>query len=254
MSQYRDASEVRIGGVAPTSVASRLSRLTAYVAAAASATSAGAAIHSQTGLSIKVGYVGGSGNAVSNTAAITGAGGGTVLTLNGVASYGAVGTNFRRWAAITGAGVAFRTLSQSASVGNLNGGLPVAYGATWSTPGRTSGSFADWRQFGTAAQGGVNLSTSAWSDFQQVDGGTTWYMLFRFTQSSQTVYGWLAFTATIDGFGGSSSNYIQITGWGWDDSGSQIAAGFTGTAVPGGGGLFALAIGAAGLRGRRRSR
>jgi hypothetical protein len=45
---------------------------------------------------------------------------------------------------------------------------------------------------------------------------------------------------------------MQITGWGWDDSGSPIAAGFTGTAVPGGGGLFALAIGAAGLRGRRR--
>ncbi|MHC4832426.1 MAG: SDR family NAD(P)-dependent oxidoreductase, partial [Planctomycetota bacterium] len=132
-----------------------------------------------------------------------------------------------RWAAITGAGVAFRTLSQSASVGNINGGLPVGYGATWSAAGRNTGEFLDWRAFGTAAQGGVNLSTSAWSDFQQVDGGTTWYMLFRFTQSSQTVYGWLSFTATIDGFGGSSSNYIQITGWGWDDSGSQIAAGFT---------------------------
>ena len=230
----------------------RLARLAAYVAAAASATSASAAIYSQSGLSIDVGYVGSSSNAVNNTVSITGAGGATVLTLNGVANYGAVGTNFRRWAAVTGAGVAFRTLSQSASVGTINGGLPVAYGANWGSPGRNSTEFVDWRAFGSGAQGGVNFSSSAWSDFQQAGNGSTWYMLFRFTQSSQTVYGWLAFTATIEGFGGSSSNFIRITGWGWDDTGAQIGAGFTGLAVPGGGALAAIAAGAAGLRSRRR--
>ena len=250
MSEARETQATRLEAVlAPT----RLARLAAYAAAAASATSAGAAIYSQTGLSIDVGFVGSPSNAVSNTVAITGAGGATVLTLNGVANNTAVGgSNFRRWAAVTGAGVAFRSLSQSASVGTINGGLPVAYGANWSAAGRNSTEFVDWRAFGSGGQGGVNLSTSAWSDFQQVGGGSTWYMLFRFTQSSQTVYGWLAFTATIEGFGGSSSNFIRITGWGWDDTGAQIGAGFTGLAVPGGGALAAIAAGAAGLRSRRR--
>lgn len=230
----------------------RLARLAAYAAAAAGAMPAGAAIYSQTGLAIDVGYVGSSSNAVSNNVTITGAGGATVLTLNGVANYGAVGTNFRRFAGLGAAGVVFRTVSQSASVGNINGGLPVAYGANWAAPGRTAGQFVDQRAFATGAQGGVNLSTSNWSDFQQVAGGSTWYMLFRFTHASQTVYGWVGFTATIQGIGSSSSNYIRITGWGWDDGGSQIGAGFTSSVVPGGGALLALAAGAAGVRGRRR--
>ena len=234
-----------------------LARLAAYAATAtsvASAARAGAAIYSQTGLSIDVGFVGSSSNAVSNNVTITGGGGATVLTLNGAANYGAVGTNFRRWAGLSGAGVSFRTVSQTASVGNIAGGLPVAQGATWAAPGRASGQFLSFRQFGTGTQGGVNLSTSAWSDFQQVGGGSTWYMLFRFTHASQTVYGWLSFTAQIDGFGGTSDNYLQITGWGWDDSGAAIAAGFTATAIPGGGALATLAAGAAGLRGRRGRR
>lgn len=230
----------------------RLARLAAYAAAAAGAMPAGAAIYSQTGLDLKVGYVGGV--ATNNAVTITGAGGATVLTLNGVANFGAVGTNFRRWAGLAGAGAAFRTVSQSASVGNIRGGLPVAYGANWAAPGRTQGQFVDWRAFATGNQGGLNLSTSAWSDFQQVAGGSTWYMLFRFTHASQTVYGWLGFTATVQGAGATSSNYMQITGWGWDDGGTQLAAGITGQAIPGGGALLALAVGAAGVRGRRRGR
>ena len=234
----------------------RLARLAAYAAtaaSAASAASAGAAIYAQTGLDLKVGYV--AGVATNQTITLTGAGGATVLALNGVAKYTAVGaSNFRRWASVAGGGAQFKTIVQSASVGNIGGGLPVGYGQTWLAPGRTSGQFADWRQFGTAGQGGVNLSTSNWSDFQQVDGGTTWYMLFCFTHSSQTVYGWLSFTATIEGIGATSSNYMQITGWGWDDGGGYLPAGFTASAIPGGGGLMALMLGAAGVRGRRRSR
>jgi hypothetical protein len=74
---------------------------------------------------------------------------------------------------------------------------------------------------------------------------------------TQDVYGRLSFTATIDGFvgiGGTADNYMQITGWGWDDSGSALGAGVTAAAVPGGGALAALAMGAAGVRGRRRTR
>jgi hypothetical protein len=237
-----------------TSSSPRLARLAAYAATAASgaaAASAGAAIYSQTGLDLKVGFV--AGVATNQTITLTGAASAAVLTLQGVAKNTAVGTNFRRWASVAGGGAQFKTIVQSASVGNIGGGLPVGYGRTWLAPGRTSGSFADWRQFGTAGQGGVNLSTSNWSDFQQVDGGTTWYMLFCFTQASQTVYGWLSFTATIEGIGATSNNYMQITGWGWDDGGGYLPAGFTASAIPGGGGLLALAIGAAGLRGRRRN-
>ncbi|MGA0871391.1 MAG: hypothetical protein ACO38V_08840 [Phycisphaerales bacterium] len=254
MSEMQDMVKVRLDELAVTPTVSRLARLAAYTAAAAGATSAGAAIYSQTGLSIDVGFVGGGSNAVNNTVAITGAGGATALILNGVANYSATGMNFRRWAGVTGAGAAFRTVSQSASVGNIAGGLPVAYGANWGAPGRSSTEFADWRAFGTGAPGGLNFSTSAWSDFQQAGDGSTWYLLFRFTQSSQAVYGWLAFTATIEGFGGSSSNFIRITGWGWDDTGALIGAGFTGSAIPGGGALAALAAGAVGLRSRRRQR
>ena len=250
MSEARETRPVRLD---ETPANSRLARLAAYMAAAAGATSAGAAIYSQTGLSIDVGYVGGSSNATSNAVNITAAGGATVLALNGVANYAAVGgSNFRRSVLLTGAGVVFRTLSQSASVGNINGGLPVRYGATWSASGRHSTEFVDWRAFGSGGQGGLNLSTSNWSDFQQVAGGQTWYLLFRFTHSSTTMYGWLSFTATVDGFGASSDNFIRVTGWGWDDSGLALAAGVTATAIPGSGALAALTVGASGLRMRRR--
>jgi hypothetical protein len=233
--------------------AARIARLAAYAAAAASALPAGAAIYSQTGLDLKVGFV--AGVATNQTITLTGAASVPVLTLSGVAKSTAVGaSNFRRWASVAGVGAQFKTIVQSASVGNIDGGLPVGYGQTWNAPGRTAGQFADWQQFGTAAQGGVNLSTSNWSDFQQVAGGTTWYMLFCFTHASQTVYGWLSFTATIEGIGATSDNYMQITGWGWDDGGGFLPAGFTTAAIPGGTGLAGLALGAAGLRGRRRSR
>ena len=82
--------------------------------------------------------------------------------------------------------------------------------------------------------------------------GQTWYLLFQFTDGAASGdYGWISFTANVNGFGNSS---ITITGWGWDDSGATIGAGVTASAVPGGAGLAALACGAIGLRGRRRSR
>ena len=83
--------------------------------------------------------------------------------------------------------------------------------------------------------------------------GQTWYLLFKTTGSDgfEGNYGWLSFAGYADG---TTNSYITITGWGWDDTGSTIAAGQTAgsTAVPGLGGLAALAIGAGGLRGRRQ--
>ena len=247
----REAPSEPLGSTPIRHTGPRLVRLAAYAAAAAGAAPAAATIYSQTGLDLKVGYVGGV--ATNNNVTITGAGGATVLTLSGVANYGAVGTNFRRWAALSGGGAQFRSLSQIASVGAIKGGVPVSYGKTWSATSRASASFNDFNAFGTGNQGGLNISTSFWSDFQQAAGGSTWYMLFRFNDGTKDVYGWLSFTATIQGIGGTADNYMQITGWGWDDSGSALGAGVTATAIPGGGALAALAMGAAGVRGRRRT-
>ena len=222
------------------------------VLAAAGADSVEAAVHSETGLDLPVGVVGGV--STDRTLAITDGGGATVASLSWRSSYATtVGGNWLRRVAATGAGVAFRTLSQSALVGTLRGGVPVASGASWSATGRTSGEFIGVGGFGIGGDGGIQLSTSAWSDFQQVAGGGVSYLLFRFAHGGGDAYGWISFAATIEGFGG-DDNLVRITGWGCDDSGEPIAAGFTGQAVPGGGLATLAAAGAVGLRRRRRRR
>jgi MYXO-CTERM domain-containing protein len=45
---------------------------------------------------------------------------------------------------------------------------------------------------------------------------------------------------------------VTVYSWSYDDTGAAIT--IAPTAIPGGAGLAALAFGAAGLRGRRRSR
>lgn len=233
--------------------AARLERFAILAAASLAGTGAGAAdaaVHSTTGLDLRAGLVGGV--STNRTLAITDGGGATVASLSLQSAYtSTVGGNWMRRVAITGAGVAFRTMSQSALAGTLAGGVPVAFGASWSATGRTSGEFIDVRGFGIGNDGGVHFSTSAWSDFQQVAGGTTFYLLFRFGHGGGFAYGWLSFTATVEGFGG-ADNFVRLTGWGWDDAGEPIAAGFTGQAVPAGGVAALLAAGAAGWRRRRR--
>lgn len=233
-------------------MASRCARLQSFAALASAAVatfSAEGAVHSVTGLDVGVGLVGGI--STNRALTVTDGGGATVATLSLRSSYAAtLGGNWIRRVAITGVGVQFRTMSQSALAGTLHGGVPVLAGASWSAIGRTASEFIDLRAFGTGADGGVNLSTSAWSDFHQAAGGVTSYLLFRFSQGGNDRYGWISFTASIEGFGG-DDNLIRITGWGWDDSGQTIAAGFTGQAVPATGLAAVLASGAAGFRRRR---
>ena len=62
-------------------------------------------------------------------------------------------------------------------------------------------------------------------------------------------YGWLSFEAYIDG---TTNSTMNVTGWAFDDTGATIKAGSIGDPVPGPGGLAALALGAYGLRSRRR--
>jgi hypothetical protein len=215
---------------------------------------ADATVYSQTGLSLRIGAGG-----TDTTLTITGAGGASVGQINLISA--------GSYATITGGGIAWRGLTQSTNAGNSVwfGGIPVSAGATWNNLGRTTGEFAGTNvNFNSAAGlGDINFGSSnagGFNDDPQGVGnnGDTWYLFFRFTSGSASGdYGWLSFTAnvvgtTIGSGGSNTDSYITITGWGWDDAGGTIAAGAT--AVPGGAGLVALAVGAAGLRGRRRSR
>lgn len=227
-------------------------RLAAYsamfVPAMLLATDAAADTYSQTGLSLRIGS-GGTDTALT----ITGAGSASVGQINLVSVS-------NTYAQITGANFSWKMIRQRGGGSNWFGGVPVGAGATWSNLGRTAsgfpgsnnsiytGNFADinW---------GDDPSSPIGLDPQQVgNAGTTWYLLFKFSSGSATGnYGWLSFDANVSSTDHSQS-YITITGWGWDDSGAAIAAGSTsGPPVPGVSGLAALAIGAAGIRGRRRS-
>ena len=156
-----------------------------------------------------------------------------------------------------------RTVSVSGSWG---GGLPVAAGATFNNPGRNMNEFpGSGGTFYSGNRGTLNFSNTLTNWTQNLNAsfvndpqglgntGQTWYLLFRFWQGANAgTYGWLSFDAFVDP--ASQNDSIVVTGWGWDDSGATLAAGIGPVAVPGGTGLAALAIGAAGLRGRRRSR
>lgn len=76
--------------------------------------------------------------------------------------------------------------------------------------------------------------------------------------SSQNFYGWIEYTLQLDGAANERNQFLfTINAWAYNDvanqgiiSGQNIAAGSN--AVPGLGGLAALAIGAAGVRSRRQ--
>ena len=222
---------------------------------------ADATVYSQTGLSVTIGS--GAGQTGQQSFNITGAGGSVVGVFTG--SRVLAGTySFAKLGVRNGTGTdraLFSTISQGTTGGAFwFGGLPVNSGATWGNPGRNTTQFKGAPvTFGTATTGGINFGSNGGAttttnfDPQGVGNtGQLWYLLFKFTDGAASGdYGWISFTANVNGFGSSS---ITITGWGWDDSGATIGAGVTASAVPGGTGLAALAIGAAGLRGRRRGR
>jgi hypothetical protein len=237
------------------------------VPAAAVASSADATIYSQTGLNVQIGSASTAG--AVQTLNITGAGGATVGVLAGERSLGFIvgggGLISLSWAALAignGGGTAradFRFVTQTNSPNSTwYAGLPVNANATWNNPGRTAGEFIGNSVFITTFDAayigfGINRPGALNADPQGVGNtGKTWYLLFQFTDGAASGdYGWISFTANVVGFGNSS---ITITGWGWDDSGATIGAGVTASVIPGGTGLAALACGAIGLRGRRRSR
>jgi MYXO-CTERM domain-containing protein len=141
---------------------------------------------------------------------------------------------------------------------NWFGGLPVAEGASWNNLGRNASDFSGTNNTisYSASFGDINFGRSSSGGFgddpQNVgDSGQTWYLLFKMTGSDDNSgnYGWLSFEAYVDG---TTNSYMNVTGWAFDDTGATIEAGSIGDPVPGPGGLAALALGAYGLRSRRR--
>ena len=210
------------------------------------ASGAKADVYSQTGLSIAI-----SANSGTGSFDLTGPGGVAVVTVEFGGYFG--------YCKLRGNDLGWMGINQRSSITRdyWYGGLPVAAGATWNNPGRTAGQFTGNINSiqSNVSYGNINLGTTTGGDFNDDpmglgDTGQTWYLLFRMSHDVYTDnYGWLSFDA-YDG----DLPYITITGWGWDDTGSTIAAGATSgsTAVPGLGGLAALALGAGGLRGRRQ--
>lgn len=84
-------------------------------------------------------------------------------------------------------------------------------------------------------------------------GSTRGYLGFRFKSSGTWLYGWMDVEISSSG-SGQNTMTIQILSWAYDNTGQCVMAGVSSpSSVPGGACLAALAFGAAGLRGRRRS-
>ncbi|MGA0287938.1 MAG: hypothetical protein ACO3QA_13035, partial [Phycisphaerales bacterium] len=146
---------------------------------------------------------------------------------------------------------------------NLNGGATVGGGASFLQPaygrlpllGRRfdSGSATTNPPTNGAAIGGVDApsgGTRTTGNFLSTGGEIRGYVGFELTGLSggvSTMYGY--FDVGYDW----TTNTVTVYSWSYDDSGNPITIGPP-SAVPGGAGLAALAFGAAGLRGRRRSR
>lgn len=242
----------------PATAARRLARYAAL--APAIATPAFATIYGASGLNHEVGFGG------------TAGAGGVLFQIGGQnVTVSAQSSSGKRGVSVLVAGADFQNLSirssQNGVSGTWSGGIPVYSGASWNNIGRTTGEFAGnaGRNFSARNRGSINFSNTraSWAsnlgaafvkDPQGVGNtGQTWYLLFKFWSGAHpNTYGWLSFNAFVDP--ASQNDSIVVTGWGWDDSGTVLAAGIGPVAVPGGTGLAALAIGAAGLRGRRRSR
>jgi hypothetical protein len=128
----------------------------------------------------------------------------------------------------------FPFLVETASAGDTAGGATASQWAGWGNI-----------NVGDAVQGNSGVGA--------IFSGTSKYVMFRFDNAGTKNYGWIELKGATRSFSGGQSHYsVTIGDWAYDDSGAYIAAGATGGAVPGLGGLAALAMGAAGVRTRRQ--
>ena len=147
-----------------------------------------------------------------------------------------------------------------------------AQNGSWSSVGTAAASFfADSGSFFAMVNSGVSIgysfsgiSTPAWNfmrfsdsrmkyNYGNLDLGSGGIVGFSLTDSGDNYYGWIAYDLSM-----SEGEYtFTVNGWAYNDvanegiiAGENQAAGSS--AVPGLGGLAALAIGAAGVRSRRQ--
>ena len=187
------------------------------------------------------------------------------------------------------AGAGFKIATQAAAngrpVGGVFGGF-VGAAISWqgagsgkfrtvsnSTYGRSAGflaNFGSTQGAGSASKAVANVNRGSWStsffdlgnqaftNTNTSNPNNSRYLLFNFSVGGLTYYGWIeVLSMTVTPSNTSTNTYSVTLGrWAYDDqSGYQLFAGeIRASAVPGGAGLAALALGAAGVRGRRRSR
>lgn len=248
----------------------RRGRLTCYAVAAASASLGAAEVDAAIISSATVGWLGGTntvGGAISATPSIsdrTTFGDARLdAAFYGRVLQGSVGANPLARVALMGGrgGAAFlpNRLAADAAISStavsFHFTVPCAYSVA-----NTNGPFQPHH-------GGVVL---AWSLAPGTGAASVrGYLGFRLPDgASGFYYGWFDVTVSRDGTGhaggivgsttyqpvGTPSNFsLTIHAWAYDDTGAGILAGQT-SAVPGGAGLAALAVGASGLRRRRRTR
>lgn len=145
-----------------------------------------------------------------------------------------------------------RNFSGRVHVGRLATGAVI--GATGSTlfnlpqnlvKVRSAGSNAGWN-----AQPQTNMSAWSFGSSNAVRG----FLAFRITSGSDYYYGYFDLEFARSSQAPGSTFSMTIHGWAYESTLNQSITISGAAAVPGGAGLAALAFGAAGLRGRRRSR
>lgn len=201
----------------------------------------------------------------------TGAPGGAVNTLSIWGAGGSLLSNniivgMRRFNNGLGAAGTFRDVFLSQTGWNPGNhyvafGGPALAGAVVSN-GATGGGATNWTPPAAFALGFLDLArstragtvantTAAWGTQPTrtvvMGKSARMYLTFRIQDFGNTYYGWLDLQTQED-----ASKNLTFTIHGWAYSTGSIVVGPV--AIPGGTGLAALALGAAGLRGRRRSR
>jgi len=110
-------------------------------------------------------------------------------------------------------------------------------------------------EFGNRSTGASQGSVAAITGYPVVmtSNSVRGFVGFRFDNGGNDNFGYFDVEWSRTGVGQGSTLTLTIHGWAYDNSGAAITIGGA-TPIPGGTGLAALAIGAVGLRGRRRSR
>ena len=204
---------------------------------------AGADVISQTGLDLKIGWQDG----VAHGGPAFGGTNNHGLTMGDFINFSYCRLGGSSTAVFFGArDLDFRSVRPGIFPGNVGDALLAGQGATWSVDysGRLSDLGSHITQTGTMNRFAyINLHPA----YDRENGER--FMLLRANQGGASRYGWISMTTFFSN--DFDNSYVIITGWGYETDGSKIAAGRT-AAVPGAGGLLALACGACGIRRSRK--